>query len=210
MPYIFSDPHFGHETLRRKARAQFKTIEEHDNYIVSQWNSTITNNNQKVYLLGDIGSLESIQRIIPQLRGDITLIRGNHDNYSRKVYEELFNEVLDFPLFVHRRIVLSHIPIPTEPGVINVHGHTHDISLVSDRHFNVSAERIDYKPVRLKYFINKLSDLEKPNYKFLNEWYKDIQRVGTERSDLIYDKNGIIDARKSLLLLKRERSNGKN
>lgn len=199
MKYLFSDPHFGHDRLREKARSQFKTIQEHDEAIVKNWNKVINSDDTVVYILGDLGFKEEVSKYIPQMRGYKILILGNHDNYSKTFYNELFDEVYDHPLFIHSRMVLSHIPIPVEDGVFNIHGHTHDIDLDSEYHINVSAERIDYKPIPLEKMQNKLfGKYPKPNIKFLQEWYKDIQIAVKVRDDLTVDERGLIDPNKSL------------
>ena len=48
------------------------------------------------------------------------------------------------------RLIFSRPPLPSIPGGgINVHGHLHRQSPPSPRHWNMSVERIGYRPVRL-------------------------------------------------------------
>ena len=53
------------------------------------------------------------------------MIKGNHDNRSVNYYKNKFGfeEVYNHPVWFERRIVLSHIPIPVEDDIINIHGH---------------------------------------------------------------------------------------
>jgi calcineurin-like phosphoesterase family protein len=198
MEYVISDFHFGHEKIRKLTRLGFQTNEEMHSAIISGWNKTIINNDIKVYVLGDIGEKESIEEILPKLRGRKVLLMGNHDKLSKSFYLKYFEEVLDAPLFWSKRIVLSHHPIPVEPGVINVHGHTHDISLASSQHFNVCVERVDYTPVKMSFFEDIIARIPAPNKRFLYEWYKDIQKPLNARADLVLNEEGLIDVELTL------------
>lgn len=203
MEYVFSDPHFGDIKLHERARPQFKDVEDAANHIIQQWNKTVVNDGDVVYLLGDLGSnRELVKKVIPQLRGKIILIAGNHDNYNKQFYNDLFAEVHWKPLYYHDRILLSHIPRVVGPGILNIHGHTHDIYLKSNQHINVSAEAINYTPQPMKRYMKMLGSLPKENIKFLQEWYKDIQISTKPRDDLILKNDGTIDAEESLKLIK--------
>ncbi len=47
-------------------------------------------------------------------------------------------------------LVFSHPPLtPTPAGAVNVHGHLHRHDPPSPEHWNVSVERIGFRPVRL-------------------------------------------------------------
>lgn len=209
MQFIFSDPHFGDEGLRKKARQEFNTIEEHDEYIVQCWNKVITSKDTVVYLLGDVGYKEVIERIVPRLRGYKILILGNHDTYSLEFYKQYFDEVHDTPIYYSKRIVLSHIPIPVEDGILNIHGHTHNIDLVSKFHINASAERINYTPQKMKIYIDMLNKIPKPNYRFLQEWYKDIQIPVIGRNEFVLKKDGTIDAAQTIDIVARLKAEAK-
>ena len=196
LEYVISDPHLGHRKLRERTRQEFKTCEELAEHFVKSWNSVVTNNDI-VYLLGDIGDRDFIKEYIPQLRGKIVAILGNHDGYSRKFYEEYFDYVYKKPFYINKRILLSHVPEPIAPGKINIHGHTHKIDINDPNYFNVCVDRVDYKPVKMKKFYDYLGTIEKPNIKFLEEWYADKQIVIEKREDLVTDENGLIDVEKS-------------
>jgi calcineurin-like phosphoesterase family protein len=193
MDYVISDLHLGHVSLKRLYREKFSSIEEMHEHIVKMWNDKIKNDDVKIYVLGDVGYKESIEKIIPRLRGQKILLLGNHDTYSREFYLKYFSEVHDRPLFWSKRIVFSHHPIPVEPGVINIHGHTHVIDLQSELHFNVCVERIDYTPREMGNYEKHLSKIQPPNRKFLEEWYKDIMVPTMERPDIVLDAWGKID-----------------
>ena len=47
-------------------------------------------------------------------------------------------------------LVFSHLPLAPPPaGAVNVHGHLHRRDPPSPQHWNVSVERLGYRPVRL-------------------------------------------------------------
>jgi calcineurin-like phosphoesterase family protein len=194
MDYVISDLHLGHVSLKRLYRDNFASIEEMHDRIVEMWNSKIRNDDVTVYVLGDIGYKEAIEQVMPRLKGRKVLILGNHDKYSREFYSNYFAEVHDTPIFWSRRIVMSHHPIPVEPGVINLHGHTHIIDLNSPGHFNLCVERIDYTPREMEHYEKKLSSIAPPNHKFLEEWYRDIMVPSIARPDMVLKADGSIDA----------------
>lgn len=86
MKYYISDLHIGcinnHDN---------RTL-EHDILLLNNWNS-IVNNNDDIYILGDIGRLGNnkensyVASIISQLKGKKHLIIGNHDKKGLKIIE---------------------------------------------------------------------------------------------------------------------------
>ena len=202
--YVMGDLHLGNDCklFHRIYYKTFDTVEDYHQGIIDRWNKKVTRDDAIVLVLGDIGKDWAIKEILPKLRGRKYLILGNHDGYSKAFYNQYFEKVFTYPIFVSPRIVFSHIPIPTEPGVINFHGHTHHVFLDSERHFNLCPEYFEYTPILYKSLEKNLGKIDKPVYDFLYEWYKDIQITTAEsRDDLITDKRGLIDYKKSRLLV---------
>lgn len=199
--FIIGDLHFGNDGMFNRAYSKtFSTKEEYMESVVKNYNQVISNNHRVVFL-GDLGNGEELKKYIPKMKGYKILILGNHDKYAKRFYNDLFDEVYSTPIFILPRIVLSHEPIPVEPGVLNLHGHTHAVKLKSDQHINLCIEHTDYKPVRFKQFTGILSNMEKPNRKFLKEWYKDIQIwTGDDREDLVLHEDGLIDVEETIKL----------
>lgn len=204
--FIIGDLHFGNDGMFNRAYSKtFSTKEEYMESVVKNYNQVISNNHRVVFL-GDLGNGEELKKYIPKMKGYKILILGNHDKYAKRFYNDLFDEVYSTPIFILPRIVLSHEPIPVEPGVLNLHGHTHAVKLKSDQHINLCIEHTDYKPVRFKQFTGILSNMEKPNRKFLKEWYKDIQIwTGDDREDLVLNEDGLIDVEETIKLGKVRR-----
>ena len=151
--FVCSDLHFSHKNMAIKRG--FKTIEEHDQLIIDNWNSVVKKNDI-VYLLGDI-SMEkrAPYALLEKLHGIIYVTLGNHDRLQDTPY--LLNYVNGVSsCFEYKGYILTHIPIhPSEMDRFrgNIHGHLHDKIILDDRYINVSLERINYTPINLELII---------------------------------------------------------
>lgn len=95
--------------------------------------------------LGDVGNPEYLDAI----PGYKILITGNHDKGKSKYYY-YFNEVYDGPLFIGKKILLSHEPIYGLNFCVNIHGHLHNQNDVNDKyHLNCCSNVVGYKPINL-------------------------------------------------------------
>jgi len=162
----------------------FKTKEEHIGRTVTMFNKTVGPEDITVFL-GDIGETDIIEDVIKRLNGKKVLLMGNHDSFSKsKAIDMGFDEVYDTPEFYNERLVFSHEPMPVEPGILNVHGHTHQIKLKSEWHLNLCPEWWNYRPVSIKMILKTyVYDKPKPNRRFLEEWFKDIQLSFQDNTD---------------------------
>lgn len=171
--FIISDLHLGHEGIL-KYRTQFKTIEEHDNFIIDNWNKVVTPQD-KVYVLGDVCWKKKDLDKIKLLNGKKILIAGNHDILGAKNYLKVFKDIRG--LWKKSDYWLSHAPIEKNSlrDLKNIHGHLHsytvrhmensnrqsinpkksgfeDIIYITDDHnyINVCCEKVNYTPVEIK------------------------------------------------------------
>ena len=135
MNYFISDLHFGHKNCLAFDNRPFKSIEEHDEYIIKVWIETVSIDDD-VYILGDISWYNSTKtlEIFKQLNGRLHLIKGNHDTNVLKNLElrKLFVEITDYKeLFIDKdtSVVLCHYPIPCFKnhyyGWYHFYGHVH-------------------------------------------------------------------------------------
>jgi len=95
MIYFTSDLHFCHNKPFLYEPRGFNSIEEHDETVIKNWNSVITNDDE-VYILGDLmlNDNENGIKKLQQLKGKIHIVLGNHDSSVRQdIYKVLFNEV---------------------------------------------------------------------------------------------------------------------
>ena len=148
MNYYISDLHFGCQN-----KFENRTL-EHDKIIKKNWNA-IVNNNDNVYILGDIGKEggnkdnEYLCEIISTLKGNKHLIQGNHeklkDNRIRQLFVEIvpYKEIVDNYNGINHNLVLSHYPIlmwnNQHKKWIHLYGHVH----MSDE-WNVYKNSIQY------------------------------------------------------------------
>lgn len=199
--YLISDTHFGHNNVLDFERFQFKTIEEHDEYIIKKWNSIIKKGDT-VYHLGDVSfsNSEKLKEIISRLNGYKILIKGNHDKKTNNFYLTVgFNEVYSHPIYIQDNIILSHQPLLegyNNPYVINVHGHLHGSTLSLDNFICVAADQVRYEPVKLNIVIGLASKLKSRKVKFLDEWYAKYYRFYIDKG-IYYDENGDVDIKKT-------------
>jgi calcineurin-like phosphoesterase family protein len=147
--FIISDLHLSHTNMA--TYRGFKSSEEHDETIISNWNSVV-NNGDTVYVLGDITMEKATcYHLLSRLNGNIHVILGNHD--MRGHVEQLLKHVKSVAsCFKYKNILFSHIPIhPFELDRyrFNIHGHVHAKTLGDKRYINVSCEAVDFKPVEL-------------------------------------------------------------
>lgn len=91
--FFTADHHFGHanilkyeDAMRRNAfGGRFQTVEEMDEFLIDQWNATVSPDDT-VYHLGDLAfKMHSIEDILPYLNGSIILIVGNHDPFFKRL-----------------------------------------------------------------------------------------------------------------------------
>lgn len=122
----------------------------------------IVANNDTIVCLGDVGEPDFVEMI----NGYKVLITGNHDR--GKSNYDMFDEVYDGPLFISKKIVLSHEPVDIE-FALNLHGHQHNDDFFDEykcNSINLAANVIDYKPQSLQSIINagylsKIDDIHK-------------------------------------------------
>lgn len=145
--YVISDLHLGHKNILKYSGPLRggTTSEEHDAWIIEQWNSVVRKSDL-VYLLGDVAFNEEALKKVGRLKGQKLLVRGNHDVLSTNKYMPYFTNV--HGLYSHRGVFwLSHAPIhPAElRGRFNIHGHVHQNSILLDnepdpRYINACVE----------------------------------------------------------------------
>jgi calcineurin-like phosphoesterase family protein len=139
--WLTSDTHFGHLNILsyESETRPFKDINEMNETLIQNWNNVVADEDT-IYVLGDffMNTLETIDNILPRLKGKIILIRGNHDSKNRiKKYKEYGIEVkdLDYISYKGRFFILCHFPIDNKEfikmivednsEVIFCYGHIH-------------------------------------------------------------------------------------
>jgi len=131
--FFAADTHFGHDNIRKHCNRPWNTIDEHDDALIQRWNAVVRKGDT-VYHLGDFAMIqrkfENIDRmklyrkLRMALKGNIILIKGNHDKMSQEVYS-CFSEVHDLrEIKINgEKIVLCHFPLRSWNGAF--HGRKH-------------------------------------------------------------------------------------
>lgn len=174
--YFISDTHFGHQFISKKRG--FVTVEEHDNFLIDNWNKTV-DNGDRIYILGDfIWSDVEPETILKRLNGQKYLIQGNHDrinNHTESKFLRYVNWIKDYFVLKIKvganipsiKIVLFHYPIEVwdsdHYGSFHLFGHIHEkcrhkeMSELPNR-FNVGADVINYTPIEWEEILKKLKE----------------------------------------------------
>jgi calcineurin-like phosphoesterase family protein len=157
---FIADLHLSHQNMA--TRRGFSTIEEHDEYIIAQWNSVV-NKRDVTYILGDVTMEKSSPYpLLDRLNGIKHIVLGNHDRrQDTKKLLEYAESVAG--MIQYKGIMLTHAPIhPMELEYRfnkNIHGHIHDKVVMKmldgweipdERYFCVSCEQVDYLPKTLE------------------------------------------------------------
>ena len=80
---------------------------------------------------------------------------GNHDRKRTRTWwlDAGFDRVIEFPIIYKNEYLLSHEPHNT--GLKNIYGHLHFKSIHMKDFFCVSAEHINYTPIRFDDLLKK-------------------------------------------------------
>jgi len=160
--WIISDTHFFHDNIGKYCNRP----ESWQDLIVKNWNDLISPN-EPVLHLGDfaLGNKSNFDLLAGILNGRLFLIQGNHDRISKTYCETrgvaLIKESLLVEMEDQVRLIFSHRPIvPLPEGIINIHGHIHNVppppegSNLGPNHINMSVEVREYRPWRLRDILN--------------------------------------------------------
>lgn len=146
--FITSDWHFSHRNICGEdafveTRKGFSSIEEMNTHIISSINSVVTNEDT-IYHLGDIGfgKPKELYEILTQIRGQIHLFKGNHDDSKLLKYIVNHNYLLgdgrnkfvlhEVGIIIKRNKVvfyLTHYPLGLgeyRRNMRSICGHIHD------------------------------------------------------------------------------------
>jgi calcineurin-like phosphoesterase family protein len=162
--FLISDTHFSHSNIIKYEQRPFKDTEEMDEYIIEQWNDTVTDNDI-IFHLGDVAicGAKKAEKILKRLNGRKILIEGNHDSFSKTKWRKLGFE--PYKRYFYKDYLLTHIPVDEQPLRIavaegflkgNIHGHTHS----KNQHLNhklykcCCVELIGYRPILFEEFIS--------------------------------------------------------
>lgn len=135
--WFTSDTHFHHTNILTLGKGRpFSTVMEMNEMLVKRWNERV-NKSDRIYHLGDIsfGNKETTLQTMSRLKGQIHIVRGNHDNEQtlKQLLRDQKNVISVKPYdeikIGHLKIVLFHFPIIDwnwrYRGSWHLHGHCH-------------------------------------------------------------------------------------
>lgn len=183
--FLTSDTHFGHDRQFIWGPRGFESVWKMNSAIVENWNETV-NAEDDVYLLGDVmlGDNEYGLTCLKQLKGNIHIVRGNHDTNTRmELYSKCENvvEITEGQFFKYKdyHFYLSHYPTITsnlekspnpKEHMLNLYGHTHskdkfynDIPFM----YNVAVDAHNCYPVEIEQIIMDIKEKVKECAKYL-------------------------------------------
>lgn len=164
--WIISDTHFFHENIGRYCNRP----ENWQDLIIKNWNDLVSPDETVLHLgdfaLGNKGNFDLLTGI---LSSRLFLIQGNHDRISKSYCQTrgvtLIKNSLNVEISDQMKLIFSHRPIvPLEDGWINLHGHIHNVPLLSEgsnlgpNHINMSVEVREYRPWRLGDILKTFKD----------------------------------------------------
>lgn len=178
--WFCSDWHLFHTNILGFSDMPFKTIEEHDEALVTLHNERVKPEDH-FYMLGDAtlirGSKSNQERFInyaKKFNGHGRIFLGNHDHFDAKVYLEAGFEKILATWRDEQGIIYSHFPLhPSTLSSVraNVHGHihTHDspppaVHIYKSGYrsiapyINVCMEKINYAPIDFDELSTKIEE----------------------------------------------------
>lgn len=174
--YLTSDSHLWHNKVLEFEDRPFGSVEEMNEGMIDAWNSVVRKTDT-VYHLGDFcfGNVNQWLDVLNQLRGNIILIKGNHD--KGKIIRRVLNDgylheyhSLGIMMVQEKMMLnLSHYPlmIGVRPRNFSIHGHIHSSDTGELNHINVGVDSSFAKelgkpfgtPIELSELMQKVHEL---------------------------------------------------
>ena len=163
MIWFTGDQHFCHEAAAKFDTRNFTSVTKMNRKLIEQWNAVVKKDDV-VWVLGDFfftQDLKSLTKIVKVLNGKKYLIKGNHDSFYPGAYINAgFSKYYDLPILYNNVLLLSHEPVTTlsGDGLFNIHAHTHGRSfeLRTPKHYCVSVDATELRPVSLNEIYSSL------------------------------------------------------
>ena len=196
MDYFISDLHLGHQRVLEFERSEFKTINEHDNFIINILKKL--KETDTLYILGDVGFNINL---LKEIKAKKILVKGNHDKFGINKYNEVFDQIYNYPIYYRNNILLSHYPVPVTQNVLNVHGHLHSSVLDLPNYKNANIAINDYQILTARQLEILSMRLPPINNDFLKEWYAEYYKFIPKyrnSNDVIVDENNRIKLKETL------------
>lgn len=164
--FFTADTHFGHNNIIKFCNRPFNSVEEMNEILIDNWNSTVGKDDE-IYHLGDFGWKDNKLNleILRQLNGIKYLIQGNHDtNFVKdKSVRNEFEWIKDYYELEHEDsiIVMCHYPFRLWNrdyyGSVNLFGHLHGKTKPMGNQLDVGVDVHNFKPISLNSIFKPIS-----------------------------------------------------
>ena len=168
--FFTADLHFGHKNILTLANRRFKSVQEHDEFIIDSINKTVSSKDH-LYILGDLGFHKDYTGLVTQMSKimcrNLHIIKGNHDNMQnlkRLCIDGLAVEVKEMKSVQkgHNHIFCCHYPMREWPGfymgAYHAYGHVHNTLKPVERSMDVGVDSIGFKPIEFDDLISKIDE----------------------------------------------------
>jgi len=162
MIYFTADTHFSHRNIIKYCNRPFSSIEEHDEVIITNWNSVVRKNDI-VYHLGDF-AFGDVQKHLRRLNGNIHLILGSHDKNTKNCkhlfasYNQLLNTKIE-----GINITLSHCSMriwhKSHYNAFSLYGHSHGMLEPWGKSFDCGVDTNNFYPYSWEQVKDKMNTL---------------------------------------------------
>ena len=166
--HFYSDPHFFHKKIIEYATRPFRTVEEMNFELIKRYNETVGDDDHVLWC-GDVsfGNAQDTAWAMGQLKGERTLVLGNHDRGSEFYLKVGFKNVFakETKFFADGLAFrASHYPSEIradrndrypnrrpdlDDGEFLVHGHSHSVTKRVGRNIHVGVDAWGYRPATL-------------------------------------------------------------
>ena len=137
--WVISDTHFYHDNIAKYCNRPASHTE-----LMASYLAQMIRREDVLYHLGDVhfGTEGQLKAILSQVPGRKYLVRGNHDRWSDTKYMLCgFDGVFD--ALVVGNAFLTHIPTLPPEGMVNVHGHLHNLGYSGEPAFGEGYEKMN-------------------------------------------------------------------
>ena len=162
--WVAADPHFYHNNI-----ALYCGRPANHTNLIAENMARMVKREDVLYILGDVhfGTEQQLKTILASIPGRKYLVRGNHDRWTDTKYLLCgFSGVFD--ALTIGNVYMTHIPTEPPPGMVNLHGHLHNLGYkgepsfgdgygehCNNKHILYAPELYDYMPVRLEAIVAK-------------------------------------------------------
>lgn len=167
--WFTADTHIGHAailspTMHCKRGAHFRSIQEHDDALVENWNAVVAPDDE-VFHLGDFAhktSEEHARSVFRRLNGRKHLIKGNHEKLGNKLEWASKHDFLEVTVD-GKHLVLFHYGMRVWPrmrrGSLHLYGHSHGALPGCSQSLDVGVDAWDFRPVSLAEILDRMATL---------------------------------------------------